>query len=51
MKFNDMIYDLYQLNINEYFILPSLSVAIFRAHYLKKNSIVEIAGQIYYIMI
>jgi hypothetical protein len=46
-KFNNLIYDKWQLNMTNYPTLPSLAFAIFRAHYLKDNSVVQISGQIY----
>jgi hypothetical protein len=46
-KFNDLIYNKWQLNMNNYPTLPSLSFAIFRTHYLKDNSVVQITGKIY----
>jgi len=46
-KFNNLIYEKWQLNMNNYPTLPSLSFAIFRSHYLKDNSIVQITGKIY----
>ena len=47
IKFNKIIYNKWSLNINDYPTLPSLSFAIFRAHYLKDNNIIQISGQIY----
>lgn len=47
VKFNHIIFDKWNLNINSYPTLPSLSFAIFRAHYLKENTIVDITGKIY----
>lgn len=47
MKFNNIIYDKWSLNINNYPTLPSLVFAIFRAHYLKDNSVVQLSGQMY----
>jgi len=47
IKFNTLIYNKWQLNMNNYPTLPSLAFAIFRAHYLKDNSVVQISGQIY----
>jgi hypothetical protein len=47
MKFNNIIFNKWSLNITNYPTLPSLSFAIFRAHYLNVNSIVNITGKIY----
>jgi len=45
-KFNSLIFDRFKLNINNYPTLPSLSFAIFRSQYLKKDSIHMISGDI-----
>lgn len=45
-KFNQMIFDKFKLNINNYPTLPSLSFGIFRTHYLKDDSIHMISGNI-----
>jgi hypothetical protein len=34
-RFNELIFDKYNLNINNYPTLSSLSFGIYRAHYLK----------------
>lgn len=47
IKFNNIIFEKYNLNINNYPTLPSLAFAIFRAHYLLENTIIEISGKIY----
>ena len=46
-KFNNYIFDLYKLNIVDYPTLPSLSFAIYRSHYLEKNTIAQLSGQIF----
>jgi len=46
-KFNILIFNKWQLNMNNYPTLPSLTFAIFRAHYLRDNSVVQISGKIY----
>jgi len=43
-KFNSLIFDRFKLNINNYPTLPSLSFAIFRSQYLKKDSIHMLSG-------
>jgi hypothetical protein len=45
-KFQSLIFKTYSLNINNYPTLPSLAFAIFRTHYLKKDSIHQISGDI-----
>jgi hypothetical protein len=45
-KFNTLIFNKFKLNINNYPTLPGLSFAIFRAHYLKDNSIHMLSGDI-----
>lgn len=46
-KFNHLIFEKFQLNINNYSTLPSLSFAIFRAHYLRENTIAELTNEIF----
>ena len=46
IKFNNLIFDRFKLNINKYPTLPSLSFAIFRSQYLKKDSIHMMSGDI-----
>jgi len=46
IKFNKLIFDSFKLNINKYPTLPSLSFAIFRSQYLKKDSIHMLTGDI-----
>ena len=45
-KFNTLIFNRFKLNINKYPTLPSLSFAIFRSQYLKKDSIHMMSGDI-----
>lgn len=45
-KFNNLIFDRFKLNINNYPTLPGLSFAIFRSQYLKKDSIHMLSGDI-----
>jgi len=47
MKFNSLIFDLYNLNINNYPTLPSLAFGIFRSKYLSKNTVPLITGQLF----
>ena len=47
-KFNSLIYDSYQLNINNYPTLPSLAFGIYRSNYLKDFKIPLIKGQIFH---
>jgi hypothetical protein len=44
-KFNDLIFDRYQLNINKFTTLSSLAFGIFRAHFFKNAKIPLITGQ------
>lgn len=46
-RFNELIFDKYNLNINNYPTLSSLSFGIYRAHYLKDFKILLIGGQIF----
>jgi hypothetical protein len=41
-----MIFDKFALNINSYPTLPSLSIAIFRTHYLQEESIHMLSGSV-----
>ena len=41
-----MIWDMYKLNITKYPTISSLSFAIFRAHFLKKDTVPMIYGQV-----
>ena len=45
-KFNSMIFSLFQLNIVDYPTLPSLSFAIYKTRYMKKDVIAQISGKI-----
>jgi len=47
IKFNQLIFDLYKLNINRCPTLPSLAFAIFRSKYLSTNTVPLITGQIF----
>jgi len=46
-KFNNLIYNKYQLNIHNYPTLSSLAFAIFRTHYLINIKIPKISGDIF----
>lgn len=46
-KFNDLIFDLYSLNIHRFPSLPSLALGIFRSKYLKKTKIPLIGGSMF----
>lgn len=45
-KFNTLIFERFKLNINKYPTLPSLSLAIYRSQYLKKDSIHMLSGSV-----
>jgi len=47
IKFNDLIFDLFNLNINNYPTLPSLAFGLFRSKYLIENEVCTITGQAY----
>src|SRR5216683_533584 len=46
VKFNNLIFDLFKINIHKYPTLSSLAFAIYRTHFLKKDEIAQITGQI-----
>jgi DNA polymerase elongation subunit (family B) len=46
-KFNDLIFDRFKLNVNNCSTITRLAFDIFRAHYLKENTIPMIHGDIY----
>jgi DNA polymerase elongation subunit (family B) len=45
-KFSNMIFELFEINLHKYPTLSSLAFAIFRTHFLKKNEIPQLSGQI-----
>jgi DNA polymerase type B, organellar and viral len=45
-KFNEMIYNLFKLNIHNYPTLPSLAFAIFRSNFMTPNLIPQLSGKI-----
>ena len=47
LKFNNIIFNLFNLNFNKYPTIPSISLSNFRINNLKKNSIIQISGKIY----
>jgi hypothetical protein len=47
-KFNEFIFDLFQLNIHRFPTLPSLAFGIFRCHFLKDFKIPLIVGQMFH---
>ena len=46
LKFSNMIFDLFKINIHNYSTLSSIAFAIFRTHFLEKGEIPQIYGQI-----
>ena len=46
-KFSTMIWDLFKVNITKYPTISSLAFAIFRTHFLKKDTIPMISGQVF----
>lgn len=48
LKFNNLVYDLFNLNFNNYPTLPSLAFGIFRNKYLNKNEIPLINSHPFY---
>ena len=45
-KFNEMIFNLFSLNIHKYPTLPSLAFGIFRSKFLIENTIPQLSGKI-----
>src|ERR1700682_1000577 len=46
IKFNDLIFDLFNINIHKYPTLSSLAFAIFRSKFLVENLIPQLSGQV-----
>ena len=46
IKFSNMIFERFNINIHNYSTLSSLAFAIFRTHFLNKNEIPQLIGQI-----
>jgi DNA polymerase elongation subunit (family B) len=46
LKFNEIIFDLFKINIHKYPTLTSLAFAIFRAHFLEEETIPQLSGQV-----
>ena len=47
LKFNFIIFNLFNLNFNKYPTIPSISLSNFRINNLKNKSIIQISGKIY----
>ena len=47
IKFSKIIWDMYKVNITKFPTISSLSFAIFRTHFLKKDTIPMISGQVF----
>lgn len=47
IKFNDMIYDLYHLNINQFSTLPSLGFSLFRSQFMNEETIPQLQGGLF----
>ena len=45
-KFNELIFNKWQININSALTLPSLAMRIYKTHYLPKNTVYQLSGQI-----
>lgn len=45
-KFNELVFDKFNIDIHKYPTLSSLAFAIFRTHFLKMNTIPQLTGQI-----
>jgi hypothetical protein len=45
-KFNELIFNLFQINIHNSITLPSLAMKVFRTHYLVKDTIYQILGKV-----
>ena len=48
VKFNELIFNLFNVNIEKYPTISSLAFAIFRTKFLQENSICQIAGEMYH---
>ena len=46
LKFNDLIYNLFKMNIHKYPTLPSLALGVFRSKFLTENTIPQLSGQV-----
>jgi hypothetical protein len=46
-KFNNLIYNLFELNVNDYPTLPSLAFAIFKKKFMNEKSIMQMSGKIF----
>jgi len=45
-KFNELIYDKFNVNIHNSLTLPSLAMRIFKTHYLPENKIFQLVGRV-----
>jgi len=46
LKFNNMIFNLFNINIHKYPTLPSLAFGIFRSNFMLKNIVPQLSGKI-----
>lgn len=46
IKFNEMIFEQFKINIHKYPTLSSLAFAIYRTHFIRKDEIPQLSGQI-----
>jgi hypothetical protein len=46
LKFSNMIFELFKISIHKYPTLSAIAFAIFRTHFLKKDEIPQLSGQI-----
>ena len=46
IKFNELIFEKFEINIHKYPTLSSLAFAIFRTHFLEKDTIPQLTGQV-----
>lgn len=46
LKFNNMIFNLFNLNIHKFPTLPSLAFAIYRSNFMRENIIPQLSGKI-----
>lgn len=44
-KFNELIFNEFQVNMNKCLTLPSLAMRIYKTHYMPENSIYQILGR------
>jgi hypothetical protein len=46
IKFNDLIFEHFKINIHKYPTISSLAFAIFRTNFLEGNTIPQLSGQV-----